>query len=95
MKTAQKRKDDEAARKLLGDLTNKQLDEIGVMLGMSNLGCDKFDHPQCVAESDGMYDMMMEEIHHWQNQLRDPREKWGWCTDLEEMATEARKRRPG
>lgn len=82
------------ARTLLNQLTPSQLDEIGVMIGMSNLGADRYDRPESLAESDEMYEGFMEEIRDWQRQLRDPNEQWGWCSDLEEMATEAVKRRP-
>jgi hypothetical protein len=85
---------DEAARVLLDGLSPAQLDEVGTMLGMSNMGLHRLDRPEALAESDEMYDGMMEEICSWRRQLRDRKERWGWLADLSELAAEARRRRP-
>lgn len=93
MKTKQtviRRKADADAAQLLSTCTPTELTTVGYMLGMSNLGLDEMDRPENVAESDEMYDAMMEEINDWCARLRKPREKWGWCNDLPQLVAKAK-----
>jgi hypothetical protein len=90
----ERRAKNKAAKELLATLTPAQLDEVGTMFGMSNCGMAITDTPESLAETDEQYECFMEEIKSWQKMLRNPREKWGYHRDLQEMVALAKKRRP-
>lgn len=89
---AEAKRRDPVHRELLDGLTPAQVDELGVMFGMSNLGQDWRDRPESVAEDDEMYEGFMEEIRHWQRRFRDRKERWGCHHDFPEMVAEAVRR---
>ncbi len=96
---AEKLARNQEARDALLALTPKQLDEVGLMFGMSNLGLERYQRPESVAETEEMYDMMMEEISWWQKRLRSAKrnwkkEIWGCHDDLFQMIEKAKQRRP-